>query len=372
MSVIDDHSTTASPGRRSIYYWKCDRPAAFHGTQVERETKHIQPQLQKLLEAAYPGQAVQLRDGGGQGNHLTWIAELGDATYFVRVENGPERDDHLEVESHVMKRVRMCGVPTPRIHRVDVQRQDVSFAWQVMDYIPAADLNAVAKRGALDAVHIGCEIGAAIARWQAVPVSGFGHFDPCVLRQNGELQGYHDRYEDYFLLNWKRHLSFLKQHEFLSSHEVEAIRDAVSDAGDLLRLTGGCLVHKDLAFWNILGDQRGAVAYIDWDDAVAADEMDDLSLLGCFHDGPVIARALSGYQSIKPLPEEFRGRFWLHLLRNMIAKSVIRVGAGYFDRTDGFFLIASGLTGADLIQQTRVRLFRVLDGLRTGEHPEAL
>lgn len=91
--------------------------------------------------------------------------------------------------------------------------------------------------------------------------------------------------------------------------------------------------------------------------------MDDLSLLGCFHDGPVISNAILGYQSIQRLPQQHSRRFWLHLLRNMIVKAVIRVGAGYFDRTDSFFLFGSGMTGADLVQQTRARIFRVLDGL---------
>jgi hypothetical protein len=57
----------------------------------------------------------------------------------------------------------------------------------------------------------------------------------------------------------------------------------------------------------------------------------------------------------KPLP-----RFWLHLLRNLIVKAVIRVGAGYFERDDGFFLGG----GAALRRATHERLALALDGLR--------
>lgn len=92
--------------------------------------------------------------------------------------------------------------------------------------------------------------------------------------------------------------------------------------------------------------------------------MDDLSLLGCFHDAGFLVRALEGYESARPLPDEYRRRFWLHLLRNMIVKAVIRVGAGYFDRTDGFFLIGSGTSGADLKTFTQARWRRALLGLR--------
>ena len=66
-------ASAAPPGRQNIYYWKCDRPAAFHGTQIERETKLIEPQLRAQLQSLYPDSVIQLKVGGGQGNHLTWI-----------------------------------------------------------------------------------------------------------------------------------------------------------------------------------------------------------------------------------------------------------------------------------------------------------
>jgi hypothetical protein len=54
----------------------------------------------------------------------------------------------------------------------------------------------------------------------------------------------------------------------------------------------------------------------------------------------------------------------------MIVKAVIRVGAGYFDRDSGFFLIGSGSSGADLRQFTQERIRLALNGLRanTGLH----
>jgi len=56
----------------------------------------------------------------------------------------------------------------------------------------------------------------------------------------------------------------------------------------------------------------------------------------------------------------------------MIVKSVIRVGAGYFDRGDGFFLIGAGLNGADLERFTRQRLATALRGLRADSGTDIL
>jgi hypothetical protein len=94
--------------------------------------------------------------------------------------------------------------------------------------------------------------------------------------------------------------------------------------------------------------------------------MDDLSLLACFHDAAFLQRAFEGYESIRALPPDHLRCFWLHLLRNMIVKAVIRVGAGYFDRDDGFFLISSGSSGSNLREMTLSRLALALRGLREG------
>jgi hypothetical protein len=66
------------------------------------------------------------------------------------------------------------------------------------------------------------------------------------------------------------------------------------------------------------------------------------------------------------LPDDWRPRFWLHLLRNLIVKAVIRVGAGYFERDAGFFLIGSGGSGADLRRFTEERIELAMRGLRDG------
>ncbi len=177
------------------------------------------------------------------------------------------------------------------------------------------------------------------------------------------LTGYHARYEDYFHLRLARHLGFLVERNFLSAEQRTEIEQAIAAHRALLQLEQGCLVHKDLALWNILGSENRIAAFIDFDDAISGDAMDDLSLLACFHDAPFLTRAFEGYQSVRPLPDEHRRRFWLHLLRNMIVKAVIRVGAGYFDRGDGFFLIGSGSSGADLKRTTHARIALALRGL---------
>ena len=72
---------------------------------------------------------------------------------------------------------------------------------------------------------------------------------------------------------------------------------------------------------------------------------------------------MEGYRNVRALPEDYRIRFWLHLLRNMLVKAVIRIGSGFFDRSDELFLINAGATGKDLRLFTRDRIDAALCGI---------
>lgn len=344
--------------RRDIYYWKCDRPAAFHGTQTRGDADaSLEQQLREALRSHFDTRAVDLSAGAGQGNHLTWNAEVDGISMFVRVENGPERDGQLAIESSVINQVRNTGVITPKVHGFDATRTRVPFAWQALERIGSPDLNHWFKQDALDIPRIAFDIGAAVATWQDLSFPGFGPLD-------NDLRGYHTTYADYFHLRLDEHLTFLVKRGFLTAEQHQEIVTEIENHRALLDLDGGCFVHKDLALWNILGSENHITAFIDFDDSICGDPMDDLSLLACFHDASFLSRAFEGYQSVRPFAANHLRRFWLHLLRNMIVKSVIRVGAGYFDRDDGFFLINSGSSGSSLREMTLSRLALALKGLR--------
>ena len=345
--------------RRDIYYWKCDRPAAFHGTQTRGAADaDIDQQLREVLQRHFVTQVVELSAGIGQGNHLTWNASVAGQSMFLRVENGPEKDGHLAIESALLDRVREAGVVTPRVYACDATRSHVPFAWQALERISAPDLNHWFKQGRLDVPRIAFGIGAAVAQWQQITLPGFGIM-------NESLSGCHATYADYFHLRLDQHLAFLITRAFLTQSQADEILAEIENHQSLLQFDTGCFVHKDLALWNILGSETQITAFIDFDDAISGDPMDDLSLLACFHDETFLRHVFEGYQSTRALPPDHLRRFWLHLLRNMIVKAVIRVGAGYFDRDDGFFLISPGTSGQSLREFTLKKLFHALHCLRT-------
>lgn len=354
--------------RPDIHYWKCDRPAAFHGTEERPDgggsgDEPLKAQIREALRTSFGASRIELSPAASQGIHRTWLAKIDGQETFVRLDDSPDGEDRLEMESAVLGEIAKTGVPVPRVLACDASRTRSPFAWQALERIPQPDLNHWWKNGSLATAAIAREIGAAVATWQDVPVDGYGPFHLGAWRQRAVLRGFHVRYADYFQLNLARHLRFLVEGRFLSDAEAAAIASLVSSHATALGGFTPCLVHKDLALWNVLGEAGRVAAFIDFDDAIGGDPTDDLSLLACFHDGEFLGSAISGYETVRPLPDRFATRFWLHLLRNLVVKAVIRVGAGYFGRDGGFFLVSGGQTGEDLRRFTLERIALAKEGL---------
>lgn len=352
--------------RLGIYYWKCDRPHAFHSlnkSSSHQEEKELKVLVKELLTHHFGSSLFTFNPSGSQGNHIAYIVEFRSIKYFLRIENGPECDNYMEIEAKLLNEVRTTGVSTPHVFAVDASRRIFPFAYQLLEYMEYPDLNSLYKKENLNIVEIADDIGKNIARYQNIRTTGYGLFDPLKLQETDNLKGLHNSYRDYFFLNWEKHLDFLLNRDFLNSNECKKIRDIVNEYDWCLKLDQGCLVHKDMALWNILGSKSTIKAIIDWDDAISGDPTDDISLLACFHSGEFIVSVIRGYEQIKKLPEDFLPRFWLHLLRNMIVKSVIRSGAGYFDLNDDFFLIGTGKSGKTLKQFTKDRINLAYQGL---------
>lgn len=369
-----------SATRKDIYYWKCDRQSVASARDeaenplppARLSEAQIIPMLANLLRGHF-GAALRLEPAGGTGNHRTYRLHSGEQTFFVRVEDGAESDAHLVLESGVLHALAQTPVPVPRVYFTDASRSKVPFAVQVIEYFDCPDLNRSLKNAQLDIDETAREIGRCIALWQAVPVRGFGPFNPEDYAAGKGLCGYHASYADYFNLQLERHLHLLERHALLTTAQAQGIRSLIASHASLLAIpaTAAVLVHKDLALWNIMGTQGHIRAFIDWDDAIGGDPCDDLSLLACFHPASAVLAATEGYATVRALPQDFIPRFWLHLLRNMIVKAVIRCQSGYFTLCPASaarnFLIPAGMTPAGFATLTRERLLRAANGLQHAE-----
>ncbi len=353
--------------RKGIYYWKCDRPSALQTPPNQLESgkmSDLLPSIELLLKGIFGTRSFEVSAANGQGNHITYYVKEDERTYFLRIEAGAEGDNYMNVEARVLESVRLSGVAAPKVYAVDTSRMKCPFSYQLLEFIDYPDLNTLYKKDKFDINKLAGKIGKSIAIWQKITVKKFGFFDPSKLSEDRCLHGLDETYQEYFLTNWDNHLHFLVESGFLKRDQCVTIRKLVQEYEWCLKLDHGVLVHKDLAFWNILGTKTSIKSFIDWDDTISGDPTDDISLLACFHSGEFIIEVMKGYQKVTALPADFECRFWLHLLRNMIVKAVMRVRGGYFDRSHDFFLIGPGETGQSLKKFTRDRIQKACSGLR--------
>ena len=352
--------------REDIYYWKCDRPESMSslGRTGEKHLSALRKQVSSLCANYFGDSQFVIGQSCGQGNHKNFIITHCGLDYFLRIDDGDYSDGYMLVETEVIRRVRELGVPTPKIFEVDVTRKEYPFAYQLMEKFSDSDINFIYKEGRLETSSIMRQLGGHIATWQSITANGFGPFNTIELSESGRLEALHKTYQEYYYLNLDRHLDYLVSENFITGLLADEIRKAISSASACLELSKGCLVHKDIAFWNLIGRPDSIVSVIDWDDTIMGDPVDDLSLMACYHSWSELEPLFDGYTEVRPLPDNFEIRFWLHLLRNMIFKAVIRVGAGYFSRRRDFFLVPSGGSGDNNLKEiTLSRLESALRGL---------
>src|SRR3546814_16869236 len=89
-------------GRKNIYYWKSDRLFASGNTRKTDTAAldEIGMQVTEYLTVHFRKDPTTVIPAHGQGNHITFIAKYVDGDYFVRLENGPEGDNYMAIESH--------------------------------------------------------------------------------------------------------------------------------------------------------------------------------------------------------------------------------------------------------------------------------
>lgn len=348
--------------RENIYYWKCDRPNAFHSLEENKKiNEKLYIDVKSIMEAYLKDKRFSINSVNSQGNHYIFIAFLDNKKFFIRVEDGPEKDNYMEVEAAISAKMREKNIPVPLMYKVDSSRTQYPFAYQLIEYIDYPDLNQYNKKKFMNITSIMTQLGRLIAQWQSIHTTGYGFFCVDFLKRNGCLKGLHSNYSDYFMLNLDQHLNFLTKHGFFTQNKSNEIMNVILGHISLLEIDTGCIVHKDIALWNLLGTEDRIKSVIDWSDVISGDPTDDISLIACFHDGYEVLSLIEGYKEIKVLPDNFEQRFWLHLLRNMIVKAVIRVGADYFKRDKSFFLIDTD--GETLENFTIERIEKAINGL---------
>jgi len=285
---------------------------------------------QAIAAEYFNGKADSVKPLGAAGNHFVYLAQKGEVKVLLRTDDGLTKDVYMDVENAVMKLAAAAGVPVPQVYGGDQSCQKFPVRYQILEYInyPALSEQTIAEPAAIAA-----QSGEILAKLHTVKTAGYGFFE------SGErLVGIDQSLRGYFDKCLMDHINYLAKHQLITAGEENEIRRRLAGCMSLLEQVPGALVHRDFAFWNLLGTPQKIHAVIDWDDAVSGDPADDFGILCCFHESEFIEAALASYARTHRVDAAFRARVALHALRNMLWKTVIRHRLGYFEQGKSFFL----------------------------------
>lgn len=328
--------------RENIYYWKCDSPLDSESKKnynSKYELADISSEVERVCVDVFGEKPQKVASSGSAGNHYGYIVTYPNRDYFFRADDGLIDDDYMLVESEVMKLVAEHGIPVPKVFHTDVSRRKVPFKFQILQMCPEKDLNKHHQKGNLDISSVAFQLGAILAKLHSISKPGFGFINSDHLAETGELIGLNTDYPSYFNTRLDSHMAYLVDNELISANLAKRIESAISANSHLLEIDRGSLTHRDIAFWNILGTETAITAIIDWDDVVIGHPADDFSILTCFYDEEMIERVKEGYVTLTALPTDFDSVRWLHTLRNMLWKMMIRHYMGYFEQSGDFFIL---------------------------------
>lgn len=352
--------------RSNVYYWKCDSPLS-HEEKRSYNAKYVLADISQVVDsiaADYLGEAADsVQSTGSAGNHYAYLIRHGQETFFFRADDGKIEDDYMLAEQTAMRAAAQHGLPVPKVLACDVSRERYPVRFQIIEHIPYPDMNKHDQAGTLDRVSAAHQTGSIMARLHNILLDGFGFLNTDRLKEGGAIKGLDSSNGDYFYKCLDRHLAYLQDAALLSVTETIEIERLFRKHENLLALDQGSMVHKDMAFWNLLGTPTEVKAVIDWDDVISGDPVDDLAILRCFYDDDVWLPLLAGYREVRALPEDFDGRLAMYLTRNMLWKTMIRHFMGYFEMEGDFFILNDANRG-DLETFTRARLTMGVEMLR--------
>jgi aminoglycoside phosphotransferase (APT) family kinase protein len=328
--------------RTNIYYWKCDNPLPTE-SKLRYNEKYaladITPLVRQAAREHFSGEPLDVQATGSQGNHYTYLIRYPEQTFFFRADDGQVDDDYMDAESAAITLVQQHQVPVPRVYHTDTTRKIIPVRYQILEQISGKSINAFHQDGSLDNIRVARQAGSCIARLHGIKLPGYGFFNTEILRRENRIVGLDQMHRDYFYKRLDDHLRYLRDTGFLTPQNVDEIQTLFQRHETLLELPCGSLVHKDLAFWNMMGTPTDITAIVDWDDVIIGDPVDDLAILKCFYNDDIFQPLLEGYQDQIPLPDLFYPKLWLFLVRNMLWKAVVRTFMKYFEMDGNFFIL---------------------------------
>ncbi len=328
--------------RNDIFYWKCDCAVSTESKkQLYFSNKHTSDttSVAQAIACDFLGEKPAGFDRlKVDGNHFAYWFANKKTKFLLRTDDGLSNDNYMLAESAILEELNRRKLPVPKIYATNIDAVKYPVRYQIMEFIDAPSLQQLYHKNTINLKSIAKEFGLFLAELHQLKYPNFGFINTDILLKEKRFCGIDSTWADYFNKCLPKHIGYLREKKIVTGKVIQQIEKIFAQNKKLLELNEGSLLHRDFAYWNILGTSNKILAVIDWDDAVIGDPADDLGIVNCFNSPEFMENLLKSYNQIVPVDEIFRRKIHFYTLRNMLWKIMIRHYMGYFDKDDQFFL----------------------------------
>lgn len=226
------------------------------------------------------------------------------------------------VEKMITEKVDELGVPTNIVLYVDVSRKKYPFDFQIQETLEGETLEDGFGGTKEDYDKMSFELGTLIARYSELTFEKFGLFDEDLALQ-GKLHGTKNTFYDYIITKLDDDIKYLVDEAGVSVKLGDEIRKLFEKFKPVIDVDKGCLVHHDLADHNVFFVENKITGVFDWEACVVGDPILDVSSAPTWSSPyPREEQIISGYKSLKTLPEYFKEKMDIYRLRTILWKTV--------------------------------------------------
>ena len=328
--------------RSDVFYWKCDHPLSVESKKelyfADKYTDDSTGIAKGIVRDFLGKEALEFNHLKVDGNHFAYRFSDGRTKFLLRTDDGLSDDCYMLAESAIMEELGKSGLPVPKVFATSTDLKRFPVRYQIMEFLETPSLNTFYRQNTLNLQSIAHESGLFLSKLHQHKHPKFGFIDIEVLTREKRICGIDTTWAAYFNKCLPKHFAYLRDEKILGVETIRQIECIFESRHAWLDLKEGSLLHRDFAYWNILGTPSKISAVIDWDDAVIGDPADDLGIVNCFNAPEFMEILIASYSSVSPVDEDFRLRIWFYTLRNMLWKTMIRQYMGYFERDNDFFL----------------------------------
>jgi len=258
---------------------------------------------------------------------------LNGKPYIVRMHPRGVKNGYFYAEKCALHACKLKGIPVPRILEIYEAKNEDDMDFMLCSLTPGINMDIYLRDHADAEQQLLVCAGKQMATIHSIRVEGFGFFNNQIAKEKNELVGIHKNYHDFIWSGLEENLDRLVGFNILTTLQADKIKQ-IFITMNFEPIGRPCLVHNDMADWNLLTDGTELTGVLDWDECHAGDPIADLACWSTFYSIERLEQFLKGYMMIQTLPKDYDKRFHYYRLRYTISKMALRCKRYQVDKAD--------------------------------------